>query len=65
MKELFDWVKRLGQWHYAQYSASETLCGQAMLGNNYARLILEVEREPCPECHRIAKEMNDHEESNC
>jgi hypothetical protein len=56
VNELEDWVKRLGQWHFSQRGASETLCGQAMLGNNYARVLSVEEREPCVECHRIAKE---------
>lgn len=59
MVELYDWVKRLGQWHFYRLDSDYgTLCGQAMLGNNYANVISKEEREPCAECHRIAKELN-------
>lgn len=53
---LLDWVKRLGQWHYVKWADSSTLCGQHCLGNNYSKQIPIYKREPCLECHRIAKE---------
>jgi len=58
MAQFFDWVKRLGQWHLCDVSAddSDCLCGQICLGNNYARVIPEAEREKCQECFRIAEE---------
>ena len=50
MAALFDWVKKLGQWHLADPGQSETRCGAPMLGNNYARHIPEADRRKCPQC---------------
>ena len=47
------WVKRLGQWHIMGEGSfsSETKCGKPMLGNNYAKIIPDTDREKCEECH--------------
>ena len=47
-----EWVKRLGQqhWSLSGQKRSETLCGKAMLGNNYASVLLENDKVPCEEC---------------
>ncbi len=50
----YDWVKRLGQWHLSAPGEPVTLCGQPMLGNNYASVIEETERNPCPACFEAA-----------
>jgi len=49
---LSAWVKRLGQYHIYDDEIGECLCGQVALGNNYARVIPEAEREKCDECWR-------------
>ena len=54
-KKYSDWVKKLGQWHLSDDEGDGTLCGAAMLGNNYARIIPIKEREKCPRCWAIAK----------
>jgi len=45
-----EWTKKLGQQHFSMDGSSETLCGQAMLGNNYARYLYEEDKTPCPDC---------------
>ena len=46
----FNWVKRLGQGHYAGEGRT-TLCGKPMLGNNYAGHI--PIKYPCAKCIAI------------
>jgi hypothetical protein len=52
----YDWVKRLGQWHIVENSTHGTICGMALLGNNYAREIPECDRKKCPKCHGLGDE---------
>lgn len=47
---LYDWVKRLGQWHLFQGDDSCTICGMPMLGNNYAKIIPKDQRTKCEKC---------------
>lgn len=47
---LFDWVKKLGQWHLLEPYETVTRCGKPLLGNNYDRVIPESDRFKCPEC---------------
>ena len=49
-EKYFDWVKRLGQWHFAEMGKGVTLCGRPMLGNNYADMIEIEERKMCKDC---------------
>ena len=54
MKKYTDWVKRLGQWHFAEEGRGVTLCGRPMLGNNYAELIPKEKRNMCRDCWKQA-----------
>jgi hypothetical protein len=53
---VFDWVKRLGQWHLYTTESDGTLCGAPMLGNNYAKMIPVGERKKCPKCHGLGED---------
>lgn len=53
-KNLFIYVKRLGQRHYSIPSSGQTLCGMPMLGHNYDKLIPKGDQEECSECAREA-----------
>ena len=59
MAEFSEWVKRLGQQHWALFNRSngETLCGRPMLGNNYARHLPDEDKVPCEECAAKRKEL--------
>jgi len=52
MPQFSEWTTRLGQQHWALVGRQhyETLCGMAMLGNNYATVYLEDRKKPCAEC---------------
>ena len=52
MTKYFEWTKKLGQQHFAlpRISNGVTMCGQPMLGNNYAKYIAEENKVPCKEC---------------
>jgi len=45
-----EWTKRLGQKHWSITGSGRTLCGKPMLGNNYANVLAEDEKEPCKAC---------------
>jgi len=45
-----EWTKRLGQQHFSMSGQHETLCGMPMLGNNYASVYDQSEKEPCADC---------------
>lgn len=47
---VYSWVKRLGQEHLFFSRESNTLCGRAMLGNNYVKVIPVEERKRCKQC---------------
>jgi len=46
----FEWTKRLGQQHWSRKDESTTLCGQPMLGNNYAQHLTQDQKKPCGRC---------------
>jgi len=48
--EYHEWTKRLGQKHWSRPGESETICGKPMLGNNYARILTEKDKELCEDC---------------
>ena len=54
---IYLYIKRLGQQHLAEPGQSTTLCGQPMLGNNYAREALQPhivgDIKRCEKCYAI------------
>lgn len=58
MARLFmEWTKRLGQQHWSELGAPETLCGKSMLGNNYAADLTDDQKIPCPQCAEKRKHL--------
>ena len=61
---LNEWTKKSGQQHFSVPNAHTTLCGMAMLGNNYARAYNQDDKTYCPECeeevsyHQSCKELD-------
>ena len=55
---MYEYIKRLGQQHFAEDNASVTLCGKPMLGNNYAGKLEYIVGEvtPCAECQEVIKQ---------
>lgn len=55
MKTLYEWTKRLGQRHYSFPGVDfpETLCGCPMLGNNYATIYKDEDKQTCSDCQEV------------
>ena len=52
-----EWVKKLGDQHWAVRGRSVTLCGRAMLGSNYAQVTADERKALCEVCAEKKKEM--------
>lgn len=62
----FEYTKRLGQKHWillggTVQSGSITLCGRPCLGNNYASVLREDEKEECEECKEERAKLEENE----
>lgn len=60
-KGSYEWTKKLGQQHICLNTPQlkqTTLCGQYMLGNNYADIIPPAYKTQCLECQKLLYRFN-------
>ena len=60
-KGSYEWTKKLGQQHICLNTPQlkqTTLCGQYMLGNNYADIIPPAYKTQCLECQNLLYHFN-------
>mgnify|MGYP001370039983 FL=1 len=60
-KGSYEWTKKLGQQHICLNTPQlkqTTLCGQYMLGNNYADIIPPAYKTQCLECQKLLYHFN-------
>ena len=60
-KGSYEWTKKLGQQHICLNTPQlkqTTLCGQYMLGNNYADIIPPAYKTQCLECQKLLYHLN-------
>lgn len=57
----YEWAKKLGQQHICLNKGqfkSQTLCGKAMIGNNYAKDIPIAYKVQCLDCQKLLYRIN-------